>query len=366
MRLPASICVFSAMLLPGTAMAQAGAAGAEDLAAMAPAGRTENPLNGISFDLDVNDEESKASVQIGGNFVRSIIADGEAHRTDATWSMKLAVPVGGTDDLTSGKTLDALGDGPKLTVNIGLLGFRSATQNLFSKSFLDIMADARVQCTSAVTRNTELQGQARIDAFTDCDANPDPEFAEKYSRSSDAAINRSLLSGFWHAGVEASVSVKRFGYLDATTLGDLHDTKLQYAAAVYGALYPADAMTAIIGKVEYERGFKAADEAIVCKPVVVDPTKDCAKGVPTAPTRTENLNLSLEFRRVFDSGWKPGSFAVSPKGTIDALSGEYELELPVYFIPRGDLPVAPGFKVSYSSEKDKVAFGLFLRSTFSF
>ncbi len=367
MKISTSICAIAALLVPTGAIAQGSSlADAEDLGVPAPADRTVTLLDGVAFDLSVSDEESKASVQVGGFASKLVDENGSPRQTNLNWSLKLSVPVGGTDDLTSDSSLDALSDGTKLTLNVGLFGFRGTANRLLSPRFRTIMKDAIRNCEDKVRRKPDLDADARTAALAACNVGPDPEFALEHSSYSERAINRTLLSSIWQVGLEGSVGLKRFGYLDANTLDDVHDTRTQYAAAVYGALYPSDAMTALIGKLEYQRGYESADEAIVCKPVVVNPTQDCTKGVPTAPSRTENLNLSLEVRRVFDSGWKPGSFAISPKGVIDTLSGEYEIELPVYFIPRGNLPVAPGFKVSYSSEKDKVALGLFLRSTFSF
>lgn len=78
----------------------------------------------------------------------------------------------------------------------------------------------------------------------------------------------------------------------------------------------------------------------------------------------ERVNLSVEYRRLLDSGWSLGSFAISPRVSIDTLSGDYELEFPLYFIPRGDWPIAPGVRVSYSSEKNDVQFGAFLNWSF--
>ena len=108
--------ILSLSLLPlllateATAQSASGAAtprqpthgGAQDLAAPAPTGRTDTLLNGVSFDLSASEDESIASVQIGGYRSR-LSVDGNANSQRGwNWSLKLAVPIGGHDDLTAG------------------------------------------------------------------------------------------------------------------------------------------------------------------------------------------------------------------------------------------------------------------------
>ena len=329
-----------------------------DLVPPAPAGRSEQLLDGFDFELAISDDEPSASVQYGQYTVRNRFdQDGRGKQLSESWAIKLSVPVGGDSDLTSGATLDALGDGPKATFTYSLFGFKSAAQNFNSPKFKAIMRDARRGCERAAT--TE-------EAKADCrNAGPSQEFAEEHSSYSIAAIGRALFSSMWRVGVEGSVGINRFEYFAPVTLAEQDKTKAQYSGAVFAALYPAGALSALIGKAEYQHGYEAADDAILCKPVVTDPKADCVHGAPAAPSKLERLNLSAEYRHVVPIGNDGAAFAFSPKGTVDALSGEYSIELPVYFIPTWDLPISPGASVSYSGEKDKVSFGLFLKATFS-
>lgn len=342
--------------------------GAEDATPPAPAGRTENLLDGVSFELSVEPEESRAAVQIGGYSSDTVFSGGgNARQTASQWSIKAEVPVGGSDDLTSESTLDALANGSKLTFDFSVFGFKSAAGNSSSRAFDRIMVSARENCKAEARNATDATPEEIDQQVIRCgNARNDPAFARRYSDYSDVAINRTLFSGIWRIGGEASIGMARFKFVSGPTLDEVERTKIQYSGAVFFAYYPSDAVSAVISRAEYQRAYKAADETIVCKPIVVDPSNDCVTAAPAAPQRTERLNLSLEYRRVFDSGWRRGSFAISPRAAIDALSGEFEAELPVYFIPRTSSPVSPGVRVSYSSEEEKLDFGLFLKSTFSF
>lgn len=328
-----------------------------ELVPRAPAGRSEQLLDGVDFELSISGDEPSAAVQYGRTAVRNRFeADGSGKQLSESWAIRLSVPVGGSNDLTSGKTLDALADGPKATFTYSLFGFKSAAQNFNSPRFEAIMRDARLGCERTAT--TE-------EAKADCrNAGPSQEFAEQHSSYDIQAIGRALFSSMWRIGVEGSVGLNRFEYFDPT-LAERDKTRPQYAAAVFGAIYPAGGLSAAIVKAEYQRAHEAADETILCKPVVTNPAADCVKGSPVAPGRVERLNLSTEFRQVFPINKKGAAFAISPKGTIDALSGDYSVELPIYYIPTWDLPISPGASISYSSDKDKVSFGLFLKASFS-
>jgi hypothetical protein len=80
----------------------------------------------------------------------------------------------------------------------------------------------------------------------------------------------------------------------------------------------------------------------------------------------EKLQFELEYRRVFDSIPGLGTFAIAPRVAFDAMSGEYEAELPIYLRPTGTNRILPGLTISYDSRHDEVIVGLFLRRTFNF
>ncbi|MDQ4088067.1 MAG: hypothetical protein M3177_08700 [Pseudomonadota bacterium] len=323
-----------------------------------PAGRTDNIFDGVSAEFSVSEKESQAALEIGDTsaWQTGTSAQGVPEFLNANWTLRLSLPVGGQDDISSSDTLLGLLDGPKLTLHVSLLGFRSA--NLRTPRFVTLMSTAFENCRNRAA-TTEARGA--------CSLAPDPEFALDHSGASPAEVNRSIYSWMWRIGLEGGIQHNEFDFVDPTTLRPLQDSKFDLSAAVVGTLYPPDAMSAIIGRVEYERTWEAADEEIICRPVVVDPDDDCVSGAPTRPEQAERLNLSLEYRRVFDTGRGGMSLAMSPRGTIDALSGDFEAELPIYVIPRDeDFPITPGVTLGYSTDEDEVTLGIFLRTSFSF
>lgn len=320
-----------------------------------PAGRTDGLLNGAAVDFSISDKEPEASIEVGHMFP---LAPGSHQGTptfrSANWNVKLTLPLSGDSDLTSSSTLLGILDGPTLSVNLGLLGYRPA--NLFGGRFATIMETSYQNC---------LHGPD-VAARALCTPRADPDFARRYSGLTNAEIDRALFSWMWRIGFEGSVTANRFPYVEAVSLQKRNEANFSYSAGLVGALYPPDAVSALIGHATYERSYKAGDKTIICRPVVTDPAHDCVNGVPTRPERADHFNLSIEYRRIFDTGLRSGSLAISPQFTIDALSGNVTAELPVYFIPRdSDFPFSPGLSIAYSTEKH-MTFGVFLRKTFSF
>lgn len=355
---------------PTAAFAQnsSGHSGSAELGPLAPAGRSESVLSGASFDFSLDDDAPSASVQIGGFFVRNE-DDEEEQRTKQSnwlWSVRATAPIGGSSDLSSRSALDALSNGARLSVSISHGWFSTATSRLNGEPFQTYMASARANCREDALQNRSLSEEARATELARCDNAPrTPEFARQHSDASKAEINRALFDSSFRLGGEASIGVDRFTYIDPATLGEIERTKVQYSGAAFFTWFPSDAMSALIGRGEYQRGYQAAEEALVCRPVVTDPADDCVTGISGPPSRTERLNFSLEYRRVFDLRWRRGMLAISPRGTIDALTGEVEVDFPIYFIPRGTSPISPGIRATYSSERDEVVFGVFLKTTFS-
>lgn len=369
-----SLCLLIALVAtswPAIAAAQGAAASPDtaELGPLSPAGRSESPLDGVSFDLSIDDDTPSASLQVGGFIVdnRRSTEGRAASQSNWLWSARATAPIGGSSDLSARSTLDALGNGSRLTVSISHGRFSSATGSLNEEPFLTYMASARANCRTAAERNRDYSDEERAAEVTRCNNVPrNPQFARQYSNASPAAVNRALFGGLaFRVGGEASIGVDRFTYVNATTLAEVQETKVQYSGSLFFTWFPADAMSALIGRGEYQRAYEAAEEALVCRPVVVDPDQDCVTGISGPPSRIERLNFSLEYRRVFDLRWRQGMIAISPRGTIDALTGEVEVDFPIYFIPRGTSPVSPGIRATYSSERDEVVFGVFLKTTFS-
>ena len=325
-----------------------------------PAGRTDGFLEGVAFELDVSQDESLASAELGGYF-RSQRPTSEPNtrvtQYNGNWFAKATLPIGGNDDLTSSSTLDALRNGPKVSVGLSFFRFVSAAQNLNSEPFRQAMRDAVEECITVESDDSV------------CTDRLDPDFAIRYLGR--APVNRILYEGIWRAGFDASLGIDRFEFVQPGTLTEREDTEVGFSAGGFVAYYPPNGTNAVFGRLEYQNAFQAPDDAVVCRTIVVDPDSDCVFAAPGPPEHVERLNLSGEYRQAFDLRRRNGSvlgvLAVSPRVTRDVLSHDFSAELPIYFLPAGNSAIAPGIRLAYAREdgEDEVTFGVFLRVKFS-
>jgi hypothetical protein len=322
---------------------------------MIPGGavRTDILINGIDFTLDVDEEKSSSTFTVGGFSSRQFDNDGSQAKRDTAWSIGLAVPLGGGDDLLDPDLIERLTDGIALRANLSTFWFTSAADAQTNGSGLfrtQIMPEAIRRCKDLETDKSL------------CDQLPDPQFARKYLN--DNRVNRSLFSTMWRVGADAEIRLDRFAILDPVTLANNDETKPTISAGIYGAAYPSDARSAVVVRAGYENSFEAEDNGIVCKPIVVNVSDDCGVGVTNEPMNVERLNLSLEYRRAIELGSGSTSVAFAPKFEVDAIGGEWTGSLPVYLLLGTDLPFQPGMRIDYGSKDDETNVGIFVRTSF--
>lgn len=331
-----------------------------------PPGRTVDIVSGGDVALDVNEKKSELTLGYSwlGRSQQIVGADGRQLRlARSTLNLELSLPVGGTDNLLSRDTFDGLADGPSLSFSWTWFGTRSADR-LSNAQFSRITETARARCLRGL-------GPPDIDPLSAerCNFRADHrtvDFAQGYSGLSEGAINRAILSPGHAVGIEASVGFNVFDYRTPQTLVEHSDTRPQFAFKIYGSLFPSDAMSAWTLSAEYQNGFEAQDDQILCPVVVANPNDDCVRAPPGPPRNTESLQFALEHRRVLGTITSLGEIAIAPQATYDAISNEFELSLPVYLRLERDLGLLPGVTVTYNSEKNNVVVGLFLKRSFSF
>jgi hypothetical protein len=324
-----------------------------DLIVPGGGGRTDILINGADFTVEVDEEESSSTLTFGG--FSSIQTDngGSQAKRDTAWSIGLAVPIGGADDLSDEDIFEKLTDGIALKANLSTFWFTSAADAL-----IDGNGPFRTQIMPEAIRRCEaLETDKSL-----CDQLPNPQFARKYLN--DNRVNRSLFSTMWRIGADAEIKLDRFTVLDSQTIAENDQIKPTFSAGIYGAAYPSDAKSAVVVRAGYENSFEAEDDGVVCKPVVVIVSDDCGVGVTDEPVNVEQLNLSFEYRQAFELGSGSTSIAFAPKFEIDAIGGEWTGSVPVYLLLDTDLPFQPGFSIDYDSEDDDVSFGIFIRTNF--
>lgn len=298
----AAVCAAEAAV-PSLAWGQAG-----DPPVPAPAGRPLAALDGLGFELEVNNDKPLAKISFGNRLTPEIdeTSEGGGRFAQWSWSASASAPFGGKDDLTDEATWDKLSDGLELSVGISWFTF---------------------------------------------------------SNRDDGGVPRPTSA--WQLGAEATVGFEEFEWRTPVTLAKHAEDRTPWSLKSYVNYYPSDMRTMVSFGLEHRRVYEGQEAEIVCRLVVVVATDDCAYASPGGPSVEEGVVASFEWRRTFDLPWAFADLAISPKFSYDADDGERGIELPVYLVPLGKSPVLPGLKVGWSSEDEEWTFGLFLKSSFS-
>lgn len=325
---------------------------------------SEDPFSGFSTALDISTEESKAksSFSLSGFFSGKRVDGAEAGpRLDKSWKVSLSIPIGGKSDLLDKGTLASLGDGTKLSAGITLLSFRPNPSAIANRGFLDLMEQAKHQCS--------LDAGSDEDKKQACEKLlPAENVIRTYTPWLTLQMNRALYSGFWTLGAEGAVSVARYSHIEAATLDEKKDRELGYSGKLAFNYYFPDAVSKFKLEGEYSDAAKAAKSTVVCKPDVVTPADDCKPGAATGPTREDALIVRTGYARYFPFRTGKAGIGVELLGSKDVLSADWAVEVPVYVTFPGTTLISPGVKVSYGSkdgEKDLTA-NLFVKTAFSF
>lgn len=325
----------------------------------APSQRSDDPFNGISFSLDVAEKKSEASVSVAGYFKKPELADMPklTTRTSLGWKVGVEVPIGGGDNILNEATLDKLGNGTKFSGSITFLSYKVGPEKLGTPDFIALMKNAKAACL----QNPKVTEKA------DCEyVGPDPDYILSHTPRKRLAMNRILYAGYWTGGIKGSVSLKRYKWVSVGTLAESEASPSGYSGTMWFAYYPKDAVSAIKLEGEYSNAPEQAGAEVACKTIVVTPKSDCVFAPISAPVRKDAFVVRGEYRRYFPFGGGKGGIGAALTGSVDALSGDYGFELPVYLTLPETQAILPGIKVGYSSKKDDVTVSLFLKTAFSF
>lgn len=323
----------------------------------APPDRSTDTLNPFTVNLDVSTDSSELVLSFASKPKIWRASDGEKQSAiRRSFGFDFSLPLGGKDDLTDKATLNGLSNGAAITGKLAFFG-ATAKDNMDSPAFLALHARAQANCLD----EAQTDDDKKI-----CDQEPRRDFTAKWGGFSEISINRALLSPSWSLVLETSLGWNDFEYIVPLTLADQSINKFQYAFGATYTYYPSDAMSAFSFGAEYQQSYKAGDEKVICKPVVINPDNDCKNGVTSAPQRDRLLILKVESRAVLPLGKGFGELGIAPIGSFDALDDDFGLELPLYWIPPGDSPVLPGIKIGYASKDKDVTLGVFLKTAFSF
>jgi hypothetical protein len=168
-------------------------------------------------------------------------------------------------------------------------------------------------------------------------------------------------------GATVSASQQSFEYIDRSAFKSESASKLSLAGSMFGGLIGKRLDWSLTGGFRYQRTYKAADEVNLCKALATAGLSQCLTGADGSPALGEQALLSLEFRKLVAS-----TFAIAPRASVDVKTGNYSVDMPVYFAPDSGGGLRGGVRGTFVSKevggggrKDSFALSLFIGVPFS-
>lgn len=170
----------------------------------------------------------------------------------------------------------------------------------------------------------------------------------------------------WFYGVEATANHKNFSWLDRTAFALKEDGKLGYEGTVFGGVIGGSGMWSIRASLSHTRSYKAKDPIEFCRPVGGAGETECLDGEDGAPDRNKTNVFAVEGRRLFPLKLGPIQYVgVAPEWAIDIDTGDFSVDVPIYFAPNNEGQLSGGVRIGYASEENEFAFGLFVGVPFT-
>lgn len=284
--------------------------------------------------------------------------------------------------------LDSLAEGQKFTLRWSQM--RSRIPDVSSGRFAEISAIALTKCqdmnleaaraaVAAANRDPATAGSITIESFLvkTCDTIADSKYyaeylEEKVNRERQLLFDRQLLRKSFSYGLEASLGYNEFSYFDAAapdatnplSFAKTDLSRVGWEVGGYASVFPLP-QSAISLRGRYQDSFKATDTVTLCPPFPAGATSvQCTTGAFAIPKQTEKLLLAAELRFWGGSGKGfIGRWAVAPSITFDALTDDYEVDVPIFLVGNADGKLTGGVRFGYSND-DKAVFGVFIGSAF--
>ena len=274
------------------------------------------------------------------------------------FAVVLSTPMHGADGAMPA-SLDALASGSKATLRWGR--FEVAEPNVDVPYGEQIVARALRACMKANADDPDA------DEFGGpCSASD--QFVHRYAlRNYRNYLGAILTSGVTDYGIEASVGINDFEWLDPITFSNQKARKTSWGIAGHYTQYLVKSPTAFTFSASYQRAYKAADEELLCPPSATDPATQCKTARGAGPARDENALISAGLRHRFmaPDGTLLG-LAIAPLVTYDVIDDVFGVDVPVYLIPGKDGDLTGGIRFGYRSDRDdKFSVSVFFGSTFS-
>ena len=315
----------------------------------APAREVDEPIDrfgftdGVQLQVSTGMDDDNLTLQVALPTGPSI-----AHRFSFTASTPLQS--GGNAMPAS---LDALVNGTRATLSWGYFDIRVGRPDAIAKRLRE---RARRLCWAA-NPVPGPQNQCAVSGYA----------MQNYDRRNLEIEQRHGGYGAADFGIDATVGLNDFEWVDRVTLMPQKDRRTDWSVAGHFAYYFVGSQTAFRASAAYQRAYEAVEEELLCPPNAVDPATQCITARGGAPTRNENFLLSAGLRhRFLNSDGNLGRLALAPLVTYDVIDNVWGVDVPVYFVPGENDDLTGGIRFGYRSDRDdKFSISVFVGTTFS-
>ena len=308
-------------------------------------------IKGTQFQVSTGTEDDAFTLGIA-------LPTGPSQRT--RFALILSTPIHNADGAMPA-SLDALANGSKATLRWGRFGLGEVHPN--DSAVQRIEAQAQRACLAAQTDPTDPKHLQFGGACQQTNRNVH-NYALRDYRNYLAKI---LTSGVTDYGIEASVGVNDFEWIDPATFASQKQRRTSWSVAGHYTHYRVSTPTAFTFSAAYQRAYEASQERLLCPPNAVDPATQCKTARGAGPARKETLLFSAGLRHRFmaPDGTLLG-LAVAPTVTYDALDKVFGVDVPVYLVPSKEDGLTGGLRFGYRSDRvDKFSISVFFGAAFS-
>lgn len=308
-------------------------------------------IKGTQFQVSTGTEDDAFTLGIA-------LPTGPSQRT--RFALILSTPVHNADGAMPA-SLDALASGSKATLRWGRFGLGEVHPD--DPAIKRIEAEAQRACLAAQTDPADPKHLQFGGACQQTNRNVH-NYALREYRNYLATI---LTSGVTDYGIEASVGINDYDWIDPATFASQKQRRTSWSVAGHYTQYFVRTPTAFTFSAAYQRGYEAAGEQLLCPANASNPATQCKTARGAGPARKESLLVSAGLRHRFmaPDGTLLG-LAVAPTVTYDALHSVFGVDVPVYLVPDKEGALTGGVRFGYRSDRnDKFSISVFFGAAFS-